>query len=45
MKNIFQKKFEQIEAETKERNKNFLNTAMEFNEVYIAVSKEREHKK
>ena len=42
---IFPKNSEQIEAETEERNENFLNTAMEFNEVDIAVSKEREDKK
>ena len=41
----FPKYFEQIDAETEEKNENFLNTAMGFNEVDTAVSKEREDKK
>ena len=41
----FPKNFKQIEAETKEAKENNLNTAMEFNEVDIAVPKYREVKK
>lgn len=35
----FPKTFEQIEAETVEKNENFLNTTMKFNEVDVEVSK------
>ena len=35
----FPNTFEQIEAETVEKNENFLNTAMKFNEVDVEVSK------
>lgn len=41
----FPKTFEQIEAETVEKNENFLNTTMKFNEVDVEVSKLREDKK
>lgn len=41
----FPKTFEQIEAETVEKNENFLNTTMKFNEVDVEVSKQREDKK
>ena len=34
----FPKTFEQIEAETVEKNENFLNTTMKFNEVDVEVS-------
>lgn len=35
----FPNTFEQIEAETVEKNENFLNTTMNFNEVDVEVSK------
>ena len=35
----FPETFEQIEAETVEKNENFLNTTMKFNEVDVEVSK------
>ena len=35
----FPNTFEQIEAETVEKNENFLNTTMKFNEVDVEVSK------
>ena len=34
----FPKTFEQIEDETVEKNENFLNTTMKFNEVDVEVS-------